>query len=208
MNQKRKPIAIMDIVPPQRGMELVVIIALNKVVLIVGHMEDRAKKIGYLIIVLLISIKSFSQTAIDYYNMGLSKYQSNDNYGAILYYNKAIELNPNYGDAYCNRGYCKYKLGDYQSAIADYTKAILINPTDCYAYVNRGIAKSQLGDYRGDLFDCDRAIQISPNFALAYYNRGIAKALLNDKNGSCSDWSFAGQLGQMAAYDMIREYCN
>jgi len=30
---------------------------------------------------------------------------------------------------------------------------------------------------------------------------------LGDKNGACLDWSKAGELGYIEAYDAIKEYC-
>ncbi|HBE59127.1 MAG TPA: hypothetical protein DEG17_25210, partial [Cyanobacteria bacterium UBA11149] len=39
-------------------------------------------------------------------------------------YNKAIEIDPNFAEAYNNRGSVRLALGDKQSAIADYNKAI------------------------------------------------------------------------------------
>ena len=38
-------------------------------------------------------------------------------------YDRAIQLNPNYADAYNNRGNLKSTLDDKQSAIQDYQKA-------------------------------------------------------------------------------------
>jgi len=72
---------------------------------------------------LLISAVSFGQTAEEYFDNGLSKYDLKDFYGAISDYNKAIELDPNYAKAYYNRGLSKDDLKDYNGAIADYNKA-------------------------------------------------------------------------------------
>ena len=34
-----------------------------------------------------------------------------------------------------------------------------------------------------------------------------AKYNLGDKEGACLDWSKAGELGVMKAYEMIKKYC-
>jgi tetratricopeptide (TPR) repeat protein len=42
---------------------------------------------------------------------------------AITEYNQAIEIDPNYAEAYYNRGQSSEKLGDYKGAVADYNQA-------------------------------------------------------------------------------------
>ena len=68
--------------------------------------------------------------------------------GAIEDFNKAIEINPQYAEAFNNRGIVKYNLGDKQGAIKDYNKAIEINPQYADAFNNRGQCKDNLGDNR------------------------------------------------------------
>ena len=50
-----------------------------------------------------------------------------DYQSAILDCNKAIEINPQYRDAFIVRGSAKSLIGNYQGAMADYGKAMLIN---------------------------------------------------------------------------------
>ena len=52
-------------------------------------------------------------------------------------YNKALELNPNYADAYFNRGVAYGEKGDYDRAIADYTKVAELKPDFVEVYQSR-----------------------------------------------------------------------
>ena len=47
-----------------------------------------------------------------------------DYYGAILDYNKAIEMDSSYADAYANRGVSKYYIENKKGACEDWSKAI------------------------------------------------------------------------------------
>ena len=74
-------------------------------------------------LILFISAVSFGQTAEEYFNSGLAKYELKDYSRAISDYTKAIELTPA-SNAYFNRGLAKKKLEDYYGAISDYNKSI------------------------------------------------------------------------------------
>jgi tetratricopeptide (TPR) repeat protein len=86
-------------------------------------------------------------------------------FSEIQDYNKAIELNPDFADAYNNRGIAKYDLGDYRGAIQDYNKAIELNPDFADAYYNRGIAKYDLGDKNGSCLDWSKAGELGDETA-------------------------------------------
>ena len=62
---------------------------------------------------------------------------------AIEDFNKAIELKPDYAEAYVNRGNSYLGLEEYERAIEDFDKAIKIDPKDVGAYHNRAIAIGQ-----------------------------------------------------------------
>lgn len=83
-----------------------------------------------LLIVLCFVLSDFcySQTAVDFYERGGAKYDLQDYRGAVADYTKAIELKPDFAEAYNDRGVAKDDLMDYQGAVADYTTAIKLKP--------------------------------------------------------------------------------
>ncbi|MDQ7085689.1 MAG: tetratricopeptide repeat protein [Sulfurovum sp.] len=55
---------------------------------------------------------------------------------AIASYEKAIEINPKYDEAYCNMGNAYHHKKEYDKAIASYQKYLQINPNNSLAYSN------------------------------------------------------------------------
>jgi tetratricopeptide (TPR) repeat protein len=131
-----------------------------------------------------------------------------DRHGAMKDYNLAIEKNPKFADALFARGNVKMKLQDYYGAIDDYTAAISINENYIDAYFNRGKAKQFLQAYEDAINDCTKIIQIHPGNKDAYYMRGILRIDFGDMKKGCLDLSKAGELGDLKAYETIKEKCN
>ncbi len=114
---------------------------------------------------------------------------------AIEDLNKAIELNPNYVQAYFNRGSAYRGKGAYDRAIADYSKAIEHNPDYALAYFNRGSTYQDKGAYDRAIADYSKAIELNPDYALAYFNRGLCWQNLQNWRSARSDLTFAKQMG-------------
>ena len=77
---------------------------------------------------------------------------------AIASYDKALEIKPDYYEAWNYRGIilCDY-LGRYEEAIISFNKAIEIKP-DCYeAWYNRGVALRNLGRFDEAITSYDQA---------------------------------------------------
>ena len=83
----------------------------------------------------IVSFSSFGQTAQEYIYSGNEKAKTNDYYGAISDYTKAIELYANYGKAYKNRSIAKKNLGDLNGACKDWGKAAELGDTDTAEWV-------------------------------------------------------------------------
>lgn len=143
-----------------------------------------------------------------YFLRATLKEKFEDMHGAMKDYNNAIEANTKYADAYFARGNVKMKLQDYYGAIEDFTAAIGINENYVEAYFNRGKAKQLLLAYEDAINDVTKIIQINPKSIDAYYMRGILRIDFGDMKNGCLDLSKAGELGDLRAYEIIKEKCN
>lgn len=139
------------------------------------------------------------KTAI-YLFKGISNANKGQYKQAIKDYNKAIEINPKYAEAYYNMGNIYAINSHYDRAISNYNKAIEINQKFYIAYVNRGNAYSNRGQCDRAITDFTKAIEINPKFAKAYYNRGVAYYDNDQHDQAIEDWT--------KAIDINPEYAN
>jgi tetratricopeptide (TPR) repeat protein len=89
------------------------------------------------LLLVVISLSGFGQTAEDYYNKGISKFSLKDYTGAITDYKKCIQLNSDYYKAYYNRGNVKYYLKDKNGACADWSKAGELGYSEAYTSIKK-----------------------------------------------------------------------
>ena len=99
-----------------------------------------------LLVLLFIPLVSFgqelfkavlAQKAKDYMLMGSERMEVEDYEGAIADYTKAIELVPDYADAYYNRGIEKYNLDDINGACSDVRKSVNLGYTDSQDFIGQ-----------------------------------------------------------------------
>lgn len=206
------------------------------------HKRSRMKKIVLLLLTLGLFFNAQGQTAADYTNEGKKLYEAREYMQAVINYNKALELDPDYylayymrgtikeafedihgamkdfntaieknekyAEAYFARGLIKYRLQDYYGAISDFTSTIKLDADNLKAYFKRGQAKQQLEAYQDAINDCTKILQIKPNNVDAYFLRGILRLEFGQLQEGCLDLSKAGELGDLKAYDVIRDRCN
>jgi tetratricopeptide (TPR) repeat protein len=118
-----------------------------------------------------------SDEAIASYNEGNAKYQAGDAKGAIEAYNKAINLQPNFPEAFINRGNSKVKAGDKDGAIADFNEAIKLEADSATAYASRGELKYSSGDSAGAKADLMKAAELFKQQGKTENAEAITKAI-------------------------------
>lgn len=133
-------------------------------------------------------------TAWDYWSEGWDFYFKYKYKEAIESYNKAIELNPRYADAYRYRGEAYDEMGEYDKALEDYNKACQLNPKDPFAFQSRGNLYKKLDLYVEALEDYEMAIQLDPLCGSPYEKRGDVYAELQNYNKALDDYAKAIEL--------------
>ena len=111
----------------------------------------------------------------------------------FYFYQKSIDINPDYYLVYFNRGYLYYNDARYKEALTDLSKAIELNPDYSNAYTYRGIVYYNKTDYIAALNDFYSALEADPNNTIVIYDI----ALTHENLGNTQD-----------ALDMYQRYIN
>jgi tetratricopeptide (TPR) repeat protein len=106
---------------------------------------------------------------------------------AMSDFQKAIDFNPSYSEAFNFRGIVKLELGDTTGALADHNKAIELNPNYADAYYQRGFVKMQQKNYKEAIKDYNTALEFCTSNGYMYLNRGYAYYLSGNYNRALHD---------------------
>jgi tetratricopeptide (TPR) repeat protein len=111
--------------------------------------------------------------AVQFFRDGLSFLSKDDCEKALTYFDKAVESDSNYADAWAQSGFCNEKLGKHSEALEASKKAVSLRPS-AESYFNIGLANFYLKQYREAAEGYRQAIKLDPyNSADAYYALGL-----------------------------------
>ena len=113
---------------------------------------------------------------------------------AVASFDSAIQLKPDFAEAYSNRGTVLKELGELQEAVASYEKAIQLKPDFAEAYSNHGNVLKDLRRLDEAIQNYDMAIQLRPDYAEAYNSKGVALEQLGKTNEAVKNYEKATQL--------------
>ena len=107
------------------------------------------------------------------FDRGVALRTAKDLQGALTALSYAIQVDPNYSEAWRQRGLTYSDLGRAAEAMAEINQAITIDPRNAKAYNSRAFLKYAQKDYAGAVADTTLAIKMDPQFSNAHMNRGI-----------------------------------
>jgi Tfp pilus assembly protein PilF len=111
--------------------------------------------------------------AVQSFRDGLSFLSKDDCEKALPYFEKAVEADNSYAEAWAQAGFCNEKLGKHAEALEASKKAVGLRPS-AESYFNIGLANFYLKQYRDSAEAYRAAIKLDPyNSADAYYALGL-----------------------------------
>ncbi|MCB0754642.1 MAG: tetratricopeptide repeat protein [Flavobacteriales bacterium] len=110
-------------------------------------------------------------------------------------FDKAIEIDPNFVEAYVGRGGIKFQKIEFPAAMEDYNRAVEIAENLVEMHEYKASIKNVLADYEGSKIEGSKADAMKNRLAEALYHRGHLKRFMEDKGGGCTDLRKALDLG-------------
>jgi DNA-binding helix-hairpin-helix protein with protein kinase domain/Tfp pilus assembly protein PilF len=128
-----------------------------------------------------------SQEALKFYREGLDLSRAKKFAGAAYYFQKAVEIDSHFYEAYEELGYALYRLGRYEASI-NASRQATISQNYFTPYYNIGLAYLAQKDWGPANYAFERAITRCKqgswieNYSNAYYYRGLSKAWMGQAN--------------------------
>ena len=105
--------------------------------------------------------------------LGVTAYQVGNHGQAVKMITKALNLKPDFPEAYSNLGLALQGLGKSDDAITSYRKALSLKPDYAEAHNNLGIALRSLGRLNESAASYREALRLQPNRPDAHNNLGV-----------------------------------
>ena len=106
----------------------------------------------------------FPGRAVSAYQQGVAYMEESQMEAAIAAFDRAIELDAQFAQAYWGRGEAYMALDDYETAVANFDRVIAQHPTTFPSiYLYRAAAYTQLGDYPAAIADYETLLSLDPD---------------------------------------------
>lgn len=115
-----------------------------------------------------------SANATELYKQANTLYELQHYKDALSAYEKAVNIRPDYAQAWYGQGKTLYELKEYKEALVAYDKAIQIEPEYIDAWSRRGFVLNQLQRYQEAISSFNKALQLEKNEPEVWNARGEA----------------------------------
>jgi len=134
--------------------------------------------------------------ACAHWYIGDSLSKKRDYNGAIVAFNKALEIDPENVTVLNSRGIAYGNKGDDERALADYDSCLKLRPNFASAHNNRGIIFMRKGDFEQAYNEFSDAIRLNvpQNRFINLYNRGRVQTLRKQYDSALADFAQARQI--------------
>jgi tetratricopeptide (TPR) repeat protein len=110
---------------------------------------------------------------------------------AILSFDRALALKPDFPEAWLMRARCYVSLYDPERAIPDFDRAVQLRANDTMTLIYRGRAHILLRDFPAAIADAAAALAIDAKLGVAYNLRGTAERGTGDPRKALDDFNRA-----------------
>ncbi len=114
------------------------------------------------------ALAAIKNVAKNFFNSANQSYKRADLESALSSYEKVLEVDKTFYQAYYQIGVIKSKIGNKDEAVQSYEKALEVNPQFYKGYFALGLAKSGLNDDEGAIAALQTAVDIHPGYDKAY----------------------------------------
>ena len=144
---------------------------------------------------LYVQRKNLEKYAREYYLMGNECItQAHDARAALANYDKALELYPDYIDAWIRKGITLFNDKEYFDAETCFSTAIRISPASFKAFYNRGKLRLKSENTEGAIADLDKATSLKPEHPKAHEFFGDALLKAGKEAEAALQWRIAEEL--------------
>ena len=120
--------------------------------------------------------------------------QAHDARAALANYDKALELYPDYTDAWIRKGITLFNNKEWFDAENCFNTAIRISPANFKAFYNRGKLRLKTEETEGAIADLDKATSLKPEHAKAHELVGDALLKAGKEVEAAIQWRIAEEL--------------
>lgn len=123
--------------------------------------------------------KNKRSAAERFYSQGLAQLSRDDYQRAVSYFDKAVEADPNYAEAWYQAGYSYGLIGKHSESLKASRQAARLRPEWAAAFVNIGASSFALGQYKEAVDAYRQAIRLEEDSAEIQYSLAASLGKLN-----------------------------